>query len=169
MERRLRSQSLQLIGAPGLRRRCFGAREGTAAGSSFSAPILRKAASAARSPLSQAPSTVPHSVSWVASPARNTLPIGSAKTFRESWPPGEDADIAPMMKGEAFQRVTLVFCTAAAASLPNSFVIHSLAKATIPFSPCSERSRPNEPPTSIAHSEDPPILAYISAVRVELL
>ena len=50
----------------------LGARAGACAGSvSFSAPILRSAASAARSPLSQAPSTVPHSVSWVASPARN--------------------------------------------------------------------------------------------------
>ena len=56
----------QLIGSP--RRRCFAGR---ASGSgSFNAPIRRNAASAARSPLSQAPSIVPHSVSWVASPAR---------------------------------------------------------------------------------------------------
>ena len=57
-----------LIDDPYPRRRCF---VGRASGSgSFSAPIRRNAASAARSPLSQAPSIVPHSVSWVASPAR---------------------------------------------------------------------------------------------------
>src|SRR5207248_3028054 len=166
----LRPRLFQLIGAPTVRRRRFGTRAGDTAGSvSLSAPILRSAASAARSPLSQAPSTVPHSVSWVASPARKSAPSGSVKIFRDGWPPGEAADIAPSTKGEAFQRVALVFCTAAAASLPNSLVIHSLAKAIIAFSPWAERSRPNEPPTSIEHSEEPPILANSNAVRVELL
>ena len=57
----LRPRLFQLIGAPTVRRRCFGTRAGGTAGwISLSAPILRSAASAARSPLSQAPSTVPH-------------------------------------------------------------------------------------------------------------
>ena len=72
------------------------ARAGAATGAvSLIAPIRRKAASAARSPLSQAPSTVPHNVSCVASPARYMQPIGSISARREAWPPGEAADIAP--------------------------------------------------------------------------
>src|ERR1700754_5223503 len=96
-------------------------------------------------------------------------PNGSAKTFREDCPPGPAADIAPSANGAAFQRVALDFFTAAAASLPNNFVSHSTANATIAFSPCAERSRPNEPPTSIVQSDDPPILAKIIADLVELL
>src|SRR5205807_3968030 len=66
------------------------------AGSSRKAPIRFSAASAARSPLSQAPSTVPHSVSWTASPAKKSAPpSASVKIFRDGWPPGEAADIAP--------------------------------------------------------------------------
>src|SRR6476659_9352678 len=96
-----------------LRRRDFDGRGEASAGSlSLSAPILRSAASAARSPLSQAPSTVPHSVSWSASPATNMQPIGSAKTFREGCPPGAATDIAPSANGAAFQRVALDFLTA---------------------------------------------------------
>src|SRR5436190_18445732 len=110
----------QLIGAPRLagtaRRFITGA--GAATGSSLSAPIRRNAASAARSPLSQAPSTVPHRVSWVASPARYMQPTGSVKTLREPCPPGVAEDTAPSMNGDAFQRVALDFFTAAAASLP---------------------------------------------------
>src|SRR6267142_5907172 len=152
------------------RRRDLGDREGASAGSaSLSAPILRSAASAARSPLSQAPSTVPHRVSWVASPARNMQPIGSDNILREGCPPGIAADIAPSTNGAAFQRVALDFLTADAASLPNSFPSHSTAKPVIAFSPCAERSRPNEPATSIEHKDDDPILANRSAVRVVLL
>ena len=81
-------------------------------------------------------------------------PIGSVRTFRDGCPPGPATDIAPSANGAAFQRVALDFFTAAAASLPNSFVSHSIAKATIAFSPCAERSRPNEPATSIEHSDD---------------
>ena len=77
--------------------------------------------------------------------------------------------MAPSANGAAFQRVALDFFTAEAASLPNSFVSHSTANATIAFSPWPERSRPNEPATSIEHSDDPPMLANNSAVRVELL
>src|SRR5829696_2020095 len=149
------------------RRRCLAGR---ASGSgSFKAPIRRNAASAARSPLSQAPSMVPHSVSWVASPARYMQPMGSVKTFRNDCPPGPAADIAPSANGAAFQRVALDFFTAAAASLPYSLVSHSAANATMAFSPCAERSRPNEPATSRMQSDEPPILADISAVLVELL
>src|SRR5215207_847058 len=96
-------------------------------------------------------------------------PNGSAKTFREDCAPGPAADIAPSANGAAFQRVALDFFTTAAASLPNSFVSHSVANATMAFSPCAERSRPNEPPTSIVQSDEPAILADISAVLVELL
>ena len=39
----------------------------------------------------------------------------------------------------------------------------------IAASPGADRARPNDPATSIAHSDGPPILAYISAVLVELL
>ena len=85
----LSAAAVQLIGAPAdragaaRRRRCLAAGAGAATGSSLSAPILRSAASAARSPLSQAPSTVPHSVSWVASPAKNMQPTGSVRIFRD--------------------------------------------------------------------------------------
>ena len=96
-------------------------------------------------------------------------PIGSVRTFREDCPPGPAADIAPSANGAAFQRVALDFFTAAAASLPYSFVSHSTANATMAFSPCAESSRPNEPATSIVQSDDPPILADINAVFVELL
>src|SRR6266850_5180846 len=96
-------------------------------------------------------------------------PNGSAKTFREDCAPGPAADIAPSAKGAAFQRVALDFFTAAAASLPYSFVSHSTANATMAFSPCAERSRPNEPATSRVQRDEPAILANISAVLVELL
>src|ERR1700692_504344 len=143
---RLRSRH-QLNGEVGVadlagaeRRRRFAAGAGAAAGSlSESAPIVRSAASAARSPLSHAPSTVPHSVSWVASPARNMQPTGSVRIFRDGCPPGRATDIAPSVNGEAFQRVALDFLTAAATSLPNSLVSHSTANAIIAFSPWPER------------------------------
>src|SRR5206468_6193841 len=102
---------------------------------------------------------VPHSVSWVASPAMKIEPNGSARIFREGWLPGEAADIAPSANGAAFQRVAVDFSTAATASLPNSWLSHSVAKSTIADSPCAERSRPKAPATSIVHSDDPPILA----------
>src|SRR6188472_4447923 len=96
-------------------------------------------------------------------------PNGSARSFREDCPPGPADDIAPSANGAAFQRVALDFFTAAATSLPYNLPNHSTANATIAFSPCAERSRPNEPATSIEHSDDAPMLAYSSAVRVELL
>src|SRR5690242_370410 len=102
------------------RRRGLAGCAGAAGVVSFSAPIFRSAASAARSPLSQAPSTVPHSVSWVASPARKTAPTGSASAARDGWPPGLAADIAPSANGAAFQCVAADFFTEAPASLPNS-------------------------------------------------
>src|SRR5580692_9630343 len=178
-DQRFRPRRHQLIGDEGVailagaaRRCCLLARPGTDTGSesiAFSAPIRRNAASAARSPLSQAPSTVPHNVSWVASPARNMQPIGSANTLRDGCAPGAADDIAPSTNGEAFQRVALDFFTAAATSLPNSLDSHSTAKATIAASPWRDRSLPNEPPTSIEHSDDEPILANSIAVRVEVL
>ena len=67
----------------------------------------RSTASAARSPDSQAPPTVPHSVSWTASPANHTASrTGSASTARAAWPPGTAADMAPSANASAFQRVT---------------------------------------------------------------
>src|SRR6185312_14847263 len=122
----------QLIVDPDRRRRGFAGR---ASGSgSLSAPMRRNAASAARSPLSHAPSIVPHSVSCVASPARYMQPTGSVRTFRDACPPGPADDIAPSANGAAFQRVALDFFTAAAASLPNNLVSHSTANATMAFS-----------------------------------
>src|SRR5258708_1094367 len=122
-DQRLRPRQRQLIGAPGAaRRRCFGARAGAASGSSRTAPLRRSAASAARWAVSQAASTVPQSVSWVASPARNMQPIGSVRILRDPWPPGTADDIAPCTNGAAFQRVALDFLTAAAISLPNNLV-----------------------------------------------
>ena len=44
---------------------------------------------------------------------------------------------------------------AAATSLPYSLVSHSTANATMAFSPCAERSRPNEPATSMWHAPRP--------------
>src|SRR4029450_841112 len=79
-------------GPPGCRRLTAGA---CFTGSSRKAPMRRSAASAARSPLSQAPSTVPHNVSCVASPAKNTLLTGSLNTFRNGCAPGGATDIAP--------------------------------------------------------------------------
>src|SRR6476620_6724101 len=83
--------------------------DGFAAGSGLEGPIRFSAASAARSPESHAPSTVPHNVSCVASPAMKTLPNGSASTRRDGWPPGAAADIAPSANGAAFQRVAADF------------------------------------------------------------
>src|SRR5947208_16496052 len=96
-------------------------------------------------------------------------PIGSDKTFREGCPPGIAADTAPSTNGAAFQRAAVEFLTADAASLPNSFVSHSTAKAIIAFSPCAERSPPKQPATSIEHKDDGPMLANRSPVPVELL
>src|SRR5580704_9986513 len=171
-QKRLQAPEFQLAYDPAerlhlVRRRGFAA--GVAADWSLSAPIFCNAASAARSPLSQAPSTVPHRVSWVASPARNMQPIGSVKILRDGCAPGAATDMAPCTNGAAFQRVALDFLTAAAHSLPNNLLSHSTANATIAGSPWLERSRPNEPATSIRHSDDDPILANNSAVRVELL
>ncbi len=86
-------------------------------------------------------------------------PNGSVRIFREPCVPGAAADIAPSTKGDAFQRVALDFFTAAAASLPNNLVSHSVANATMARSPCAERSRPKEPATSIEHSDEPLMLA----------
>src|SRR6195256_2154637 len=96
-------------------------------------------------------------------------PIGSVRIFRDGCPPGTADDIAPSANGAAFQRVALDLLMAAAASLPNNLDSHSTANATIAGSPWAERSRPNEPATSIEHSDDDPILANRSAVRVLLL
>src|SRR6266700_7838438 len=58
--------------------------------------ILLSAASAARSPASQAPPIVPHNVSCTASPAnQRRLRSGSASTLRADWPPGAAAENAP--------------------------------------------------------------------------
>src|SRR6516165_1217324 len=151
-------QDQLICGAP-RRRRLRGSGTPAKGSVSFSAPIRRSAASAARSPLSQAPSTVPHSVSWVASPARNSDPIGSSRALRDDCAPGAAAEIAPSTYGDAFHRVAPDFFTAAAASLPNSLVSHSSANATMAASPSAERSRPKEPATSTEHNDDPPTLA----------
>src|SRR5215217_3198543 len=96
-------------------------------------------------------------------------PNGSDRSFPQDCPTGPAADIAPSAHGAAFQRVALDFFTAAPASLPYSFVSHSTANATMAFSPCAESSRPKEPATSRVQSDEPPMLADISAVFIELL
>ena len=58
------------------------------------------------SPESQAPPTVPHSVSCAASPANHTaFCSGSISTRRAPWPPGAAAEKAPSVRGSLFQRV----------------------------------------------------------------
>src|SRR5262245_34774828 len=69
-------------------------------------PISLITESAARSPDSQAPPTVPHSVSCVASPARKMRPeIGSVRILREGCAPGAAAEMAPSTQGSSLQRV----------------------------------------------------------------
>jgi hypothetical protein len=101
-DQRLRPPMFHPIGAPTARRRCFGARAGTAGSGS----LARRSFAALPPPHARRfPRAVePHNVSWVASPARNMQPIGSDKTLREGWPPGMEADIAPSTNGAAFQR-----------------------------------------------------------------
>src|SRR6266567_7716121 len=71
--------------------------------------ILLSAASAARSPASQAPPTVPHKVSCTASPANQSRSrSGSDKALRAHWPPGAAAEAAPRTQGSLFQRVACV-------------------------------------------------------------
>jgi len=164
----------QLAVAPGIadlagatRRRGFAT--GAAADSSVSAPIFCNAASAARSPLSQAPSTVPHRVSWVASPPENMQPIGSVKTLRDAarrarrrtWRPAQTARHSSGSRW-IYRPQRPIRCRTIWSTIP---------PRTPPWrgSPSLERSRPNEPATSIEHSDDGPILANNSAVRVELL
>src|SRR5262252_2702248 len=66
-------------------------------------PSFLMAASAARSPDAQAPPTVPHRVSWVASPAKKMRSrTGSASAARAHWPPGEAAEKAPNVHGSWF-------------------------------------------------------------------
>src|SRR5262249_60007330 len=76
-------------------------------------------ASAARSPDSQAPPTVPQSVSCAASPARKMrLPSGSMMILRADCAPGAAADEAPSTHGSLFQRVAWRRLTTAFMSLP---------------------------------------------------
>ena len=63
-------------------------------------PSRRKTASAARSPDSHAPPTVPHKVSCAASPANHTVFCsGSIRMRRAPWPPGAAAEKAPSVRG----------------------------------------------------------------------
>ena len=70
------------------------------------APSRCNTASAARSPDSQAPPTVPHKVSCTASPANQTASCtGSIRMRRAPCPPGAAAEKAPSANGSWFQRV----------------------------------------------------------------
>src|SRR5262245_4051238 len=128
-------------------------------------PNSRSTASAARSPDSHAPPTVPHSVSCTASPAKYMRLSGSIRTRRADWPPGDAAEKAPSTHGSSFQRVACRRCTRVFMFAPNRLVSHSSANATISSSPLAARSRPKLPPTSIMHSVEPDALAKIDAVR----
>src|SRR5215510_5425165 len=128
-------------------------------------PNSRNIASAARSPDSQAPPTVPHSVSCAASPAKYRRLSGSIRMRRADCPPGDAAENAPSTLGSSFQRVAWRRCTRDLRSVPNRFPSHSSANATISFSPLAERSRPKLPATSIMHSVVPDELENSEAVR----
>ena len=81
--------------------------------------ILLSAASAARSPASQAPPTVPHKVSCAASPANQRRSrSGSASALRAHCPPEDAAENAPSTQGSLFQRVACVRLTACFTSEP---------------------------------------------------
>src|SRR6266704_2898633 len=81
--------------------------------------ILLSTASAARSPASQAPPTVPHKVSCAASPANHRRSrSGSASALRAHCPPGDVAENAPSTQGSLFQRVACVRLTACISSEP---------------------------------------------------
>ena len=69
----------------------FFVRDFFCGGGGFGGPIFFNAASAACSPLSHAPSTVPYNVSCVASPAMKTLPNGSPRSLRPPAAPGAAA------------------------------------------------------------------------------
>src|SRR6266540_3891689 len=79
----------------------------------YSRASFLSTASAARSPASQAPPTVPHKVSCTASPANQSRSrSGSASALRAHWPPGAAAEAAPRTQGSLFQRVACVRLTA---------------------------------------------------------
>src|SRR5215831_19674773 len=94
-------------------------------------PNIFSTASAARSPDSQAPPTVPHSVSCTASPAKYMRLSGSIRTRRADWPLGAAAEKAPSTQGSSFQRVACQRCTTVFMSAPNRLVSQSSANATI--------------------------------------
>src|SRR6266511_4750495 len=90
-------------------------------------PSSRTTASAARSPDSQAPPTVPQSVSCAASPAKKMrLLSGSIRILRDGCPPGDAAEKAPSMFGSSFHRVAWVRRTTLLTSAPNKPVSHSI-------------------------------------------
>src|ERR1700692_3267596 len=97
----------------------FGLAAASASGAGvLSTPMRRNTASAARSPDSQAPPTVPHNVSCAASPANQTaFCTGSISTRRAPCQPGVAAENAPPTSGLWFQRVAcerlIVFFTSA--------------------------------------------------------
>src|SRR5436190_8749369 len=82
-------------------------------------PQSRSAASAARSPDSQAPPTVPHSVSCTASPAKKRRSrTGSISALRPGCPPGAAAENAPSVKASRLHAVAAVLPTAFFTSAP---------------------------------------------------
>src|SRR6185503_18672240 len=130
-------------------------------------PHNLSAASAARSPDSHAPPTVPHSVSCPASPAKNSRSrTGSIRILRPPWPFTPAAENAPSANGSAFQRVAWVRPIAFLTSAPNSSTSQPVAKLIIAASPDCDSSAPNLPPTSIMQSGVPDTLASSAAVRV---
>src|ERR1700681_2699593 len=88
------------------------------------------AASAATSPLSQAPPTVPQSVSCTASPAnQRRSPSGSESAFRAHCPPGETKENAPRLQGSLLHRVACVRLTRPFSLEPNIPSSQSMANA----------------------------------------
>src|SRR5205823_13465940 len=129
-------------------------------------PIRVITASAARSPASQAPPTVPHSVSCTASPANQRRSFrDSESALRAHCPPGEATENAPSTQGSFVQRVACVRSTARLRLEPNKPASQSIANVVIVASPFSARSAANLPATSTRQSREPDTLARTAAVR----
>ena len=112
-------------------------------------PSLLIAASAACSPLSQAPPTVPQSASWTASPAnQRRSPSGCESAFRAHCPPGEAKENAPRIQGSLLHRVAWVRLSRLFSFEPKVASTQSMANAVIAASPSNARSAPNLPAIS---------------------
>src|SRR5262249_19687786 len=129
-------------------------------------PSPLNAASAARSPASQAPPTVPHRVSCVASPANQRRSLsGSDSALRAHCPPGAAAENAPSAQGSRAQRVACVRLIACLISAPNRPASQSIANVVMAVSPSPARAAPRLPRTSTRQRREPEVWASRAALR----